>query len=88
MLTNPYYAFSARVTTKPGFAHLVTESSVITLVASRLPRHCIPVLVVVSEETMPRNAVGKHLKREIREDLTRLWDKRGRVAAKWEKAKL
>lgn len=37
---------------------------------------------------MPRNAVGKHLKREIREDLTRLWDKCGRVAAKWEKAKL
>lgn len=77
----PFNNNRARVTTKPNFDSLVTESSIIDLVARQLPKHCIPVLVVVSTDTLPRNAVGKAVKTELREELGRIWEQRGRVPA-------
>ncbi|CEQ39336.1 SPOSA6832_00846, partial [Sporobolomyces salmonicolor] len=53
-----------------------TEHSVQALVASQLPKHCVPALVVFAEGELPRNATGKVLKGEVKKVAVSEWERR------------
>lgn len=72
----PFLSSRAVVVTKPEYHGKVTEAELIALVAKSLPKHCVPVMVVVREEPMPRNANGKTLKRELKAELALIWEER------------
>ena len=67
-------SFSAVVVPKPQFSGKVTSADVAALVAKHLPRHCVPVLIVVRDEAMPRGATGKILKKELKAEVGKLWE--------------
>lgn len=50
--------------------------------AQHLPKHCVPVLVVVREEEMPRNATGKILKRTLKDEVGKVWAEMWKGAGK------
>ncbi|BGP22396.1 hypothetical protein JCM10295v2_001275 [Rhodotorula toruloides] len=59
-----------------------TESSLQSLVASRLPKHCIPAMILFpaeydTQEGLPKNATGKVLKNEVKKVAGREWVRRG-----------
>ncbi|GAA5964770.1 hypothetical protein JCM3765_002549 [Sporobolomyces pararoseus] len=62
-----------------------TEESLQNLVASLLPKHCIPAMVLFSEAELPRNATGKILKADVKKHCAGEWERR---QAKKTKAKL
>lgn len=50
--------------------------------ATQLRNHYVPVLIDIRTQTLPRNAVGKTLKKEIRIELEELWAERKTRKAK------
>lgn len=62
-----------------------TEETLQKLVASLLPKHCIPAMVLFSEAELPRNATGKILKADVKKHCAGEWERR---QAKKTKAKL
>lgn len=46
-------------------------------VASILPKHCVPALILFEQNDMPRNGTGKVLKNELRASTQREWERRG-----------
>ncbi|KIJ37523.1 hypothetical protein M422DRAFT_33642 [Sphaerobolus stellatus SS14] len=60
----------------------VTEEDLLELVRPQLPAFALPSLIVIQKEEIERNAAGKTLKREIRKDLAKEWEKRNKGAAK------
>lgn len=46
------------------------------VVAAQLRNHFVPVLIDIRTETLPRNAVGKTLKKDIKLELAKLWAER------------
>ncbi|GAA5863277.1 hypothetical protein JCM1840_007466 [Sporobolomyces johnsonii] len=53
-----------------------TEQSLQALVASHLPKHCVPALVLFVEDELPRNATGKVLKGEVKKVAVSEWERR------------
>ncbi|KAI5481095.1 hypothetical protein MNV49_006281 [Pseudohyphozyma bogoriensis] len=75
---------AAVVVTKPDHHGKVSEAELISFVTSRLPKHCIPVMIDVRQETLPRSGIGKTLKTTLRTECSKLWETRKGAA----KAKL
>ncbi|KAL8277463.1 hypothetical protein RQP46_010185 [Phenoliferia psychrophenolica] len=73
---------AAAVVTKSAFHGRIKEAELIALVAKTLPKHCIPVLVDIRTEILPRNGVGKTLKSELKVELAALWEERKKGRAK------
>lgn len=48
-----------------------------THVASILPKHCVPALILFEKDDMPRNGTGKVLKNELKTSVLREWERRG-----------
>ncbi|GAA5846742.1 hypothetical protein JCM3766R1_005051 [Sporobolomyces carnicolor] len=61
---------------RPPSASTPTEATLQNLVASLLPKHCVPAMVLFSESELPRNATGKVLKAQVKEYCKPAWDKR------------
>lgn len=74
------------VTTKVDYHGKVSEKELIDLVASKLPKHCIPVLVDVRSEMLPKNGVGKTVKMDLKVQLGKIWLERNGSSGR--KAKL
>lgn len=74
------------MTTKSQFHNQVTEAELIALVASLLPKHCVPVLVDIRSVTLPRNGVGKTVKADLKVELNKIWRERNESSNR--KAKL
>ena len=79
------------VTLAPGAS--ATEKEILAAVAPRLRYPARPVIVVVSETPLPRNANGKILKHEVRSFVREVWEREARakefaVAPKEVRAKL
>lgn len=64
---------SAVVVLHPG--QRATESNLQAVLSQSLPKHCVPVLIVFKEE-MPRNATGKTMKAELKQELRGIWEER------------
>jgi len=62
----------AAIVLRPEFTDKLSSREIIDLVASALPKHCVPVLVVF-QEALPRNGVGKTDKRVLKEALSKIW---------------
>lgn len=73
---------AAVVVTKPQYHGQVSSTELMALVAQHLPKHCVPVLVVVREEEMPRNATGKILKRTLKDEVGKVWAEMWKGAGK------
>ncbi|BGP29607.1 hypothetical protein JCM10296v2_001346 [Rhodotorula toruloides] len=59
-----------------------TESNLQNLVSTRLPKHCIPAMILFpaqwdTQEGLPKNATGKVLKNEVKAAARREWERRG-----------
>ncbi|BGP05563.1 hypothetical protein JCM10049v2_001369 [Rhodotorula toruloides] len=59
-----------------------TEPDLQSLVASRLPKHCIPAMILFpsewdTQEGLPKNATGKVLKNDVKSVARREWERRG-----------
>lgn len=59
----------------PTHRNRVTESDLQAIVARTLPKHCVPVLIVFKDE-MPRNATGKTMKTELKQELAGIWERK------------
>lgn len=71
------FSYRAVIVPKPQFGGgKVTAADVATLVAKHLPKHCVPVLIIIRDEEMPRNATGKILKKELKAELGKLWEEK------------
>ncbi|WVQ75195.1 hypothetical protein IAR50_004806 [Cryptococcus sp. DSM 104548] len=67
----------------------VTEGDIIRHVQGKLPRHAVPVMIMIwKEDDLPRNINGKIVKREIKEIARVEWEKRQGVQRPEVKAKL
>ncbi|KAL5500943.1 hypothetical protein ACEPAH_9330 [Sanghuangporus vaninii] len=79
---------AAVVATKPHYKGQVVEEDVIGNARKLLPAHAIPVLVLVQDEMIERNANGKIVKTDLRKRVRREWARRlklknkGRARAK------
>lgn len=62
--------------TKPEYHGQVTEAELVALVANILPKHCVPVIVDIRSESLPRNGTGKTLKKDLKVEVARLWEER------------
>ncbi|GAA6059165.1 hypothetical protein JCM10212_005510 [Sporobolomyces blumeae] len=62
-----------------------TEQSLQALVASLLPKHCVPSMILFQKEELPRNATGKVLKADVKKMAVSEWERR---RAKTSRAKL
>ncbi|KAM0749660.1 long-chain-fatty-acid-CoA ligase [Meredithblackwellia eburnea MCA 4105] len=75
----------AVITVKSQFKGQVKEEGVKDLVGKHMPKHCVPVLVIIRQEDMPRNPTGKILKRVLKEEAGKIWEehtKKEKVPAK------
>lgn len=64
------------VTVKPtALDNPPTEAELIARVASQLPKHCTPVMVIIAS-SIPRNVNGKLVKKEVKETLKGFWEER------------
>ncbi|KAK4705766.1 hypothetical protein P7C70_g424, partial [Phenoliferia sp. Uapishka_3] len=54
----------------------ITSAQLATLVAKHLPKHCVPVLIVIRDQEMPRNATGKIVKKDLKAELGKIWEER------------
>jgi acyl-CoA synthetase (AMP-forming)/AMP-acid ligase II len=68
--------------TKAAFHGQVSEAELIALVARSLPKHCIPAMVDIRTESLPRNGVGKTVKSELKVELAKVWEERKKGRAK------
>ncbi|GAA5924007.1 class I adenylate-forming enzyme family protein [Sporobolomyces koalae] len=53
-----------------------TEESLKALVGSLLPKHCIPAMILFSDQDLPRNATGKILKAQVKKFALVEWERR------------
>ncbi|TDL21288.1 long-chain-fatty-acid-CoA ligase [Rickenella mellea] len=67
---------AARVTTRPGFHGQVKEEEVLEVASKFLPAHAVPVMVLVSDKPVERNAPGKIMKDVVRKEVRAEWAKR------------
>ncbi|ORY88277.1 AMP-dependent synthetase and ligase [Leucosporidium creatinivorum] len=65
---------AAAIVLRPEFSTpgAVSSQEIIELVASALPKHCVPVMVSF-RDALPRNGVGKTDKRILKEALSKIW---------------
>lgn len=75
MLTSTSFR-SAVVLTRPEHA-VPSIKELQAHVASILPKHCVPALIVFEKDDMPRNGTGKVLKNELKASVQREWERRG-----------
>ncbi|WVQ89409.1 hypothetical protein IAS59_003167 [Cryptococcus gattii] len=54
----------------------VTEESILGHVRSKLPKHAVPVMVMIWEEALPKNVNGKTMKKEIKNVAVQEWERR------------
>jgi hypothetical protein len=73
ILSSPFN--SAVVVLHPTHRNRVTETELQAFVARSLPKHCVPVLIVFKDE-MPRNATGKTMKAELKQELAGIWERK------------
>ncbi|KAH8113106.1 long-chain-fatty-acid-CoA ligase [Phellopilus nigrolimitatus] len=73
---------AAVVTTKPHFCGQVKEEEVIAIAKKSLPLHAVPVMVLVQDELIERNAAGKIVKDVLRKRVRKEWIRRLRNAGK------
>lgn len=59
----------------PSHRNKVTEAELQAFVARSQPKHCVPVLIVFKDE-MPRNATGKTMKTELKQELAGIWERK------------
>jgi hypothetical protein len=52
------------------------------IITPQLPRHCLPVMILFSNEELPRNANGKTIKKDLKVQLGKIWEARNMVKAK------
>lgn len=71
------------MTTKPGHHNKVAEESLIKHVSKLLPKHCVPVIVDIRQDLLPRNGTGKTMKSQLKKEVTKIWE-----ARKGDRAKL
>lgn len=55
-----------------------TEESLTALVRSLLPKHCTPVMVIISYGEILRNVNGKIMKKELKVELNKVWEERNK----------
>ncbi|KAL5480310.1 hypothetical protein ACEPAI_1580 [Sanghuangporus weigelae] len=67
---------AAVVATKPHYKGQVAEEEVIDNARKLLPAHAVPVLVLVQDELIERNANGKIVKTDLRKRVRREWARR------------
>ncbi|TFY81448.1 hypothetical protein EWM64_g2562 [Hericium alpestre] len=67
---------SVVVSVKPAYHGKVKEEEVIDTARKRLPRFAVPVMILFSEDRLPRNPAGKILKNELRKVARAEWEKR------------
>ncbi|KAL5512438.1 hypothetical protein ACEPAG_3430 [Sanghuangporus baumii] len=67
---------AAVVATKPHYKGQVAEEEVIENARKLLPAHAVPVLVLVQDELIERNANGKIVKTDLRKRVRREWARR------------
>ncbi|KAK4702867.1 hypothetical protein P7C70_g3356, partial [Phenoliferia sp. Uapishka_3] len=79
---------SAVVVVKQGFFGTVTETELISLVAKLMPRHCIPVMVDIRQDTLPRGGTGKTDKKILKVEMAKLWGERKAAIADASRARL
>ncbi|KAA1477958.1 acetyl-CoA synthetase-like protein [Dentipellis sp. KUC8613] len=66
----------------------VREAELVEGAAERLPKYAVPVMVVVVEDALERNAAGKVDKQALRRVAREEWERRGRVGVEKTKGKL
>lgn len=67
---------AAVVSLKPEFRDRVTEASLISIAASRLPKFAIPVMILIQNTPFERTPSGKILKTELRRMAREEWERR------------
>lgn len=75
-------SYRAAVTTKRDYHNKATEAELIAQVAKLLPKNFVPSIIDVRSETLPRNGNGKTVKKQIRAEVTKLWEARQKPKAK------
>ncbi|KAI5121730.1 hypothetical protein M0805_009023 [Coniferiporia weirii] len=73
---------AAVVATKPHFHGKVTEEELIEVAKRTLPPHAVPVMVLVQDEFIERNANGKIVKDDLRKRVRKEWARRQKQPAK------
>ncbi|KLO09667.1 acetyl-CoA synthetase-like protein [Schizopora paradoxa] len=73
---------AAVVATKPSFKGSVTEESVLEVAKQHLPSHAIPVMILVQDEMIERNANGKIMKDVVRKRVRSEWLHRQKLKTK------
>ncbi|KAI5884879.1 acetyl-CoA synthetase-like protein [Schizophyllum commune H4-8] len=61
---------------KEGHREQVTEEGLLELLRKKLPKHAVPLMIVLTNEPLKRNAAGKVLKIELKESMATEWQKR------------
>lgn len=59
-----------------------SEKELQQLVASKLPKHCVPVMIDIQFEDVPRNAAGKVLKKDLKTRMSKKWAEANKSKAK------
>ncbi|KAG5733854.1 2-succinylbenzoate--CoA ligase [Termitomyces sp. T112] len=67
---------AAVVAVKPAFKGQVTEASLIAIATKSLPKFAVPVMVIVRDELLEKNASGKIVKMPLRRMAREIWQKR------------
>ncbi|EJD00631.1 long-chain-fatty-acid-CoA ligase [Fomitiporia mediterranea MF3/22] len=67
---------AAVVATKPHYKGQVSEEEVIDIARRLLPPHAVPVMVLVQDDLIERNANGKIMKDSVRKRVRREWARR------------
>ncbi|KAF8658333.1 hypothetical protein AX16_002100 [Volvariella volvacea WC 439] len=70
---------AAVVSVKPTYQGRVTESSLIALTRTRLPRFAVPVMIVILNQPFEHTPSGKIVKGELRKIARRHWESRCRA---------
>ncbi|KAL1718558.1 hypothetical protein EV715DRAFT_291165 [Schizophyllum commune] len=66
----------AVVSVKKGYHGKVSEQSLISMIQHKLPRFAVPVMILIWDEELERNAAGKVLKNVLRKQVAEEWEKR------------
>ncbi|KAG8930927.1 hypothetical protein FRC02_003484, partial [Tulasnella sp. 418] len=73
---------TAVVTPKNEFKGKVNEQELLDLARQHLPGFAVPVMIIISDTTLERNAAGKVIKGRVREMAAKEWEKRSKAKAK------
>ncbi|KAF8509850.1 hypothetical protein BU17DRAFT_55903 [Hysterangium stoloniferum] len=69
----------AVVVLRPEYIGKVSEADLLEKVRPILPAFAVPSMITIKTETIDRNAAGKTLKKEIRKQLARDWERRNKA---------